>query len=212
MSNSISNTSSATGSIEQLTSPSLGDSVSGPGVLGLGGSGLGTSGRATSGFGMSSGLSASGVDSSADDPRLELQARIFREMMSGRHPSSLPLTSQPASDATAEVQATAAAADPEPTFAELVERHVRRMLAAQATSRQENGEVRLELTDAVLPQTQLSLRRGSDGWQLLAVTGDRGSLERLERFAPALVGRFANASLGSLEVVTRLESQATGRS
>jgi hypothetical protein len=202
LSNSISNTSSATGSIEQLTSPSLGDSVSGPGV-----SGLGTSGRATSGFGMSSGLGASGVEAPADDPQLELQARIFREMMSGpRHLSSLPLTSQPASEATAEVQASAAAADPEPTFAELVERHVRRMLAAQATSRQESGEVRLELTDAVLPQTQLSLRRGSDGWQLLAVTGDRGSLERLERFAPALVGRFANASLGSLEVVTRLES------
>jgi hypothetical protein len=202
LSNSIPPSSSAADLLEQLTSLSLGDSVSGPGVSGLGTLGLGTSGRG-----------ASGVDASVDDPQLELQARMFREMMSGpRHLSSLPLTSQPASDATAEVQATAAAADPEPTFAELVERHVRRMLAAQATSRQENGEVHLELTDAVLPQTQLSLRRGSEGWQLLAVTGDRGSLERLERFAPALVGRFANASLGSLEVVTRLESLATGRS
>jgi hypothetical protein len=192
LSNSISSTSSATGPVEQL------------GLSGLG---------ASSELGTSSRIGAAGVEAPADDPQLELQARIFREMISGpRHLSSLPLTSQPASEATAEVQASAAAADPEPTFAELVERHVRRMLAAQATTHQESGEVRLELTDAVLPQTQLSLRRGSDGWQLLAVTGDRGSLERLERFAPALVGRFADASLGSLEVVTRLESQPAGRS
>jgi hypothetical protein len=140
-----------------------------------------------------------------NDPQLELQARVFRELMSGpRHMSSLLLASQPASNETGEMQAAAAAADPEPTFAELVERHVRRMLAAQATSRQDSDEVRLELTDAVLPQTELSLRRSPDGWQLLAVTGDRGSLERLEEFAPALVRRFASASLGSIEVVTRL--------
>jgi hypothetical protein len=184
------------------------------------------------------------VPGSLDDPRLELQARLFRELMSdprsaspetddsslahtGTRESVLHVTADSgrpdnvdvssllhsapqASIATVEMQAPAATADPEPTFAELVERHVRRSLATRATSRQESDEVRLEMTDAVLPETQLSLRRSPDGWHLLAVTGDRGSLERLEQFAPALVKRFANASLGSLEVVARLGSRVSG--
>ena len=123
--------------------------------------------------------------------------------------ASLLVSSQPLGGATTGAQAPAAAADPEPTFAELVERHVRRTLATRPTGRHENDEVRLELTDAVLPDTLLSLRRSSAGWQLTAVTRDRGSLERLEQFTPALVKRFANASLGSLEVVARLEARDT---
>jgi hypothetical protein len=121
--------------------------------------------------------------------------------------ASLLSPSQPVSSTASAAQAPAAAADPEPTFAELIERHVRRTLATRATGRHESDEVRLELTDAVLPDTSLSLRRSSAGWQLTAVTGDRGSLERLEQFTPALVERFANASLGSLEVVARLETR-----
>jgi hypothetical protein len=41
----------------------------------------------------------------------------------------------------------------------------------------------------------------------LAVTGNRESLERLDRFAPALVQRFAAASLGEIKVETRLASR-----
>ena len=189
------------------------------------------------------------------DSQLELQARVFRELLSdprsaqelatwsalrdaaeapynpatddstlaqkGSPGEGLPHPGDPASPANADVSSLlmttqlmsgatpdaqpAAAADPEPTFAELIERHVRRTLATQATGRGTSDEVRLELTDAVLPETQLSLKRSPSGWQLLAVTGHRDSLERLEEFAPALVKRFANASLGSLEVVTRLQ-------
>ena len=121
--------------------------------------------------------------------------------------SSLLMTTQLTGGPTPDAQ-LAATADPEPTFAELIERHVRRTLATQATGQGTSDEVRLELTDAVLPETQLSLKRSPAGWQLLAVTGHRDSLERLEEFAPALVKRFANASLGALEVVTRLQHSA----
>jgi hypothetical protein len=118
--------------------------------------------------------------------------------------ASLLAASQPISNTAPAV--AAAAADPEPTFAELIERHVRRTLATRPTNRYDSEEVRLELTDAILPDTSLSLRRSSAGWQLTAITNDRGSLERLEQFTPSLVKRFANASLGSLEVVARLEN------
>lgn len=95
-----------------------------------------------------------------------------------------------------------AAAAPDLTLAELVHRHVRRTLASQATDGSGEDEVRLELSDAVLPGTTLSLRRTRSGWQLLATTGNRQSLDKLGRFTPALIARFAQASLGSLEVIT----------
>ena len=196
--------------------------------------------------------------SSLGDPELELQARLFRDLMSESRPaqalaswSALRSTTGPydpatddsilgrggygssegqqhlntgmgrsdvdvasllsvvqPSSATGPDQA-AAVADPEPTFAELIERHVRRTLAATRDgARGADNEVHLELTDAVLPETSLSLRRSGGGWQLVAMSANRDSLERVEQFAPGLVERFANASLGSLEVVTRLE--ATG--
>jgi hypothetical protein len=63
------------------------------------------------------------------------------------------------------------------------------------------------ITDVALPETALSLRRSSQGWFLLAVTGNRESLERLDRFAPALVQRFAAASLGELKIVTELAAR-----
>ena len=196
--------------------------------------------------------------SSLGDPELELQARLFRDLMSESRPaqalaswSALRSTIGPYDPATDDsilgrtgygssdgqqhlntgtgrtevdvasllsvVQPSiatgpdqaAAVADPEPTFAELIERHVRRTLAATRDgARGADNEVRLELTDAVLPETSLSLRRSGGGWQLVAMSANRDSLERVEQFAPGLVERFANASLGSLEVVTRLE--ATG--
>ena len=118
--------------------------------------------------------------------------------------AALLIASQPLNGATAAAQTAAAVADPGPSIAELIERHVRRTLAARSTGAGSTEEVHLELTDAVLPETQLSLKRGPSGWQLLAVTGRRSSLERLEEFAPQLIKRFAHACLGCLEVVTRL--------
>ena len=122
--------------------------------------------------------------------------------------SSLPLYQQSTSNSTPDPQAVAAAPDPDLAFAELLERHVRRTLATNSIARPDGDEVRIELTDVVLPDTALSLRRSSQGWSLLAVSGNRDSLERLDRFAPALVQRFAAASLGDLEIVTQLDPRS----
>ena len=103
----------------------------------------------------------------------------------------------------------AAAPDQDLTFAELIARHVRRALAtSRSTARSGGDEVRIELTDVVLPETTLSLRHSAQVWFLLGVSGNRESLERLDRFAPALVQRFAAASLGQLDVVTPLASRS----
>jgi hypothetical protein len=99
------------------------------------------------------------------------------------------------------VQAPLPSAPPDLTFAELVQQHVRRTLALQAMDGSVEDEVRLELSDAVLPGTTLSLRRTCAGWQLLATTDNRQSRDKLSRFGPALIARFAQASLGSLEIV-----------
>ena len=97
------------------------------------------------------------------------------------------------------VAQTPAAAAPDLTLAELVQWHVRRALATDGSG---EDEVRLELSDAVFPGTTLSLRRAGAGWQLLATTDNRQSKEKLGRFAPALRERFAEASLGPLEIIT----------
>jgi hypothetical protein len=97
-------------------------------------------------------------------------------------------------------QVAAAAAAPDLTFAELVEKHVRRALATERASSASSGEVRIELTDAVLPGMELSLRRTTAGWQLVASGKNLQSRDTLEEFAPALVARFQRADLGKLEI------------
>jgi hypothetical protein len=88
---------------------------------------------------------------------------------------------------------------------QLIEIHVRRTLLSMSADGTGTDEVRIELSDAVLPGTSLALRRLPGGWQLSAVADNSQSLQRLTRFAPALVKRFAAASLGSLEIQTTLE-------
>lgn len=94
--------------------------------------------------------------------------------------------------------------DPSASLAELIEIHVRRTLLSVGADGTGGDEVRIELSDAVLPGTSLALRRLPGGWQLSAVADNSQSLQRLTRFAPALVKRFAAASLGSLEIQTAL--------
>jgi hypothetical protein len=97
-------------------------------------------------------------------------------------------------------QPAAAAGAPDPSIADLIEKHVRRALASVETRSSTDGEVRIELSDAVFPGTELSLKRTEDGWQLTATADNRQSLEKLNHFTPALVERFARASLGRLRV------------
>jgi hypothetical protein len=114
---------------------------------------------------------------------------------------SAMLGAQHAIDQGPPPQAVVAAGAPDLTFAELVEKHVRRALASQEASRgSPGGEMRIELSDAVLPGTALALRRTSEGWRLSATSDNRQSLDRLNQYAPALVERFARASLGRLEI------------
>lgn len=97
-------------------------------------------------------------------------------------------------------QPAAVHGSPDMTFAELVEKHVRRALASRETSSSSGGEIRLELSDAVLPGLSVSLKRTAAGWHLSAASDNRDSLDKLSQFAPALVERFAQASLGDLIV------------
>jgi len=101
----------------------------------------------------------------------------------------------------AQLQGTpAAAATPDPTFAELMVKHIRRALVSSDAAADSGGEIRLEMSDAVLPGTVLSLRRTEEGWQLHAVTANAESRQTLTRFAPTLVERFAQGSLGQLRI------------
>jgi len=94
----------------------------------------------------------------------------------------------------------AAAAAPDPTFAELMVKHIRRALVSADASDDSGGEIHLEMSDTVLPSTTLSLKRTEEGWQLHAVTANPESRETLARFAPTLVARFAESALGRLQI------------
>jgi len=101
----------------------------------------------------------------------------------------------------AQLQGTPApAAAPDPTFAELMVKHIRRALVSADAADDSAGEIRLEMSDSVLPSTTLSLRRTEEGWQLHAVTANPESRETLTRFVPTLVARFAQSSLGQLRI------------
>jgi hypothetical protein len=88
---------------------------------------------------------------------------------------------------------------PDPAVAQLMEWHIRRILASAGSDRAAD-EIRIELSDAVFPGTALTLKRTADGWHLAATADNRHSFDELSRFAPALVERFAQASLGHLQV------------
>lgn len=112
---------------------------------------------------------------------------------------SSQLPAQHVIDSAPQPSGIAAPGAPDLTYAELVEKHVRRALAS-ATDDGAGGELQIELSDVALPGTALSLRRTSAGWQLLAISANKQSRETFARFAPTLVARFAQCSLGRLQV------------
>jgi hypothetical protein len=128
----------------------------------------------------------------------------LQDLADHSHPSAVDvsamLQAQHLIDQGPGFQPAAPAGAPDPSIAELIEKHVRRALASVEARSSTNGEVRIELSDAVFPGTALSLQRTSDGWQLTATADNRQSLDKLNHFAPALVERFARASLGHLRV------------
>jgi hypothetical protein len=128
----------------------------------------------------------------------------FQDLADRSHPSAVDVSAMLQAQHQIEqgpgCQPAAPAGAPEPSIAELIEKHVRRALASVEARSSTNGEVRIELSDAVFPGTALSLQRTAEGWQLTATADNRQSLDKLNHFAPALVERFARASLGHLRV------------
>jgi hypothetical protein len=128
----------------------------------------------------------------------------FQDLADRAYPSAVDvsamLQAQHQIDQGPGFQPVAPAAGPEPSIAELIEKHVRRALASVEARSSTNGEVRIELSDAVFPGTALSLQRTSEGWQLTATADNQQSLDKLNHFTPDLVERFARASLGHLRV------------
>jgi len=150
--------------------------------------------------GMPGGMEASLLDTTGaygfDDFR-----KLGNSSHKGEGDASAMMLTQRLVDQGPVAQNVAASGAPDMSFAELIEKHVRRALASQdAAGASRGGEVRLELSDAVLPGTAISLRRTASGWQLAATADNARSREMLNRYAPALVARFAQASLGHLDI------------
>lgn len=141
----------------------------------------------------------------AGDYAVGSEALLQKDSPAGGNADALAALQWAAAQAPTSPSAMAAVATegPDLTLAELIEKHIRRTLVTSASDGSSSEEVRLELSDAVLPGTALTLRRAPGGWQLLASTDNREALERLSQHSPALVERFARASLGSLEVLAQ---------
>ncbi len=97
-------------------------------------------------------------------------------------------------------QQVAEVAAPQVALADLLERHVRRMLASEGASNQGDGSIRLSMSDSTLPATDLTLERHSEGWRLIANTGSRDAFDMVNSFAPELIKRFADRQLGELRI------------
>lgn len=100
----------------------------------------------------------------------------------------------------AEQPAVAAQATLAPALAELIERHVKRLLVPEARSSAQSREVMITLKDGVLPGTDLWLSRTDKGWKLRADTHTPEAYRQLLESAPQLVERFASKRLGELEI------------
>ena len=100
----------------------------------------------------------------------------------------------------AEQPAAAAHAMLAPALAELIERHVKRLLVPEAQSSAQAREVMITLKDGVLPGTDLWLSRTDKGWKLRADTHTPEAYRQLMESAPQLVERFAGKRLGALEI------------
>ena len=100
----------------------------------------------------------------------------------------------------AEQPAAAAHATLAPALAELIERHVKRMLVPETQSSAQAREVMITLKDGVLPGMELWLSRTDKGWKLRADTHTPEAYRQLLENAPQLVERFAGKRLGELEI------------
>lgn len=96
-------------------------------------------------------------------------------------------------------------AAPQATLADLIEKHVRQLLVSRPEpGAVATGQMRLTLSDDLLPDTELWLSQEAGGWHLRAETGNAESHASLKANAQSLVERFADTRLGYIEVETRM--------
>lgn len=106
-----------------------------------------------------------------------------------------------AAAATAAPSASTPLPNPSAGLADLIEKHVRRMLVSEsASSDGRDARVVLSMGDGALAGTDLVLTRSEEGWMLHADVADEAQAETLKRCAPDLVRRFAEQGLGVIDV------------
>jgi hypothetical protein len=114
--------------------------------------------------------------------------------------SAMLLAQRMVAQSAPQASASAPLATPTPQLAELIEKQVTRMLVSEgARTGTRDASVHLQLTDAVLPGTELSLSRNENGWRLRADVRSRDSYERIRDCGEELVQRFAERGLGAIE-------------
>lgn len=84
-------------------------------------------------------------------------------------------------------------------LADLLERHVRQ-LAVGSGGAASDKEILLRLTDSTLPGTDLMLTKTASGWKLNGQIRSLDSYLALQDAGPRLAERFAERSLGVLEI------------
>lgn len=93
--------------------------------------------------------------------------------------------------------------------AQLLEKHVRQLLVSESRSaRGDTPQVMLNLTDAVLPGTQLTLTQTEGGWTLASSSTSTDSYRIIRELAPQLQARFGERGLGDLDLQVTLAEGA----
>jgi hypothetical protein len=115
-------------------------------------------------------------------------------------------SNSPAQAATAAAAASTAPAYHSAAVAQLLEKHVRQLLVSETRSaRGDTPEVMLNLTDAVLPGTKITLSQTEAGWKLASSSTSTSSYRAIQELGPALKERFAARGLGDLDLQVSLE-------
>ena len=165
------------------------------------------------------------LDATETPPRVPArpeQTHNDREARQQSHDTSLDLSEPPALTvgalagqsnpavvaAASAAQGTGAAPAYHPAVvAQLLEKHVRQLLVSSSqTAARDAPQVMLNLTDAVLPGTQILLAQTETGWRLESQSSSPESYSTIKALAPQLRERFAERGLGELQLDVVLKS------
>lgn len=90
---------------------------------------------------------------------------------------------------------------------DLIEKHVRQLLISEGgLNYRPTSKILLRLSRNTLAATELLLSRTDGGWRLHANARSADALHAIEEFAPELAKRFADRSLGTIEVEPELHA------